>query len=77
MFRKLRDSVGIEMKVWRNPDLKCVFVKRIKKTPKYKQHKWFKRNNTYRYVVMLNYNEVVFFSTGMSPSLESDKDVLR
>ena len=34
MYRKLREGEGIEMKVCRNPDLKCVFVERIKKRRK-------------------------------------------
>jgi glycerol dehydrogenase-like iron-containing ADH family enzyme len=35
-FRELLDSKGIEMRMCRNPDVKCAIVERIKRTLKYK-----------------------------------------
>jgi hypothetical protein len=45
-------------------------------------YKWFTQINTYGYVNMLDkfvsvYNDTVHSSTGVVPSLVSDKDVLR
>ena len=46
------------------------------------ERKWLTRNNTYRYVDILDkfvagYNVSVHSSTGMAPSLVRDKDLLR
>jgi hypothetical protein len=81
-FRKLLDGEGIEMRVCRNPDLKCGILERFKRTLKSKLYTWFTWKNTYRYVDVLDnfnsgYNDTVHSSTGMAPSLVNDKDVLR
>jgi hypothetical protein len=80
-FRKLLDGQGVEMRVCRIPDEKCAIVERFNRTLKSKLYKWFKRTNSYRYVDVLDkfitgYNNTMHSSTGMAPSLVSDKDVL-
>jgi hypothetical protein len=79
--RKLLYTEGIEMRVCRYPDVKCAIVKRFNRTLKSKLYKWFTWKNTHRYVHVLEkfvsgYNDAVHSSTGMAPSLVSDKDVL-
>jgi transposase InsO family protein len=46
-FRELLDSKGIEMRVCRNPDVKCAIVERFNRTLKSKLYKWFTLKNTY------------------------------
>jgi glycerol dehydrogenase-like iron-containing ADH family enzyme len=41
-FRKLLDLQGVEMRVCRNPDVKCGIVERINRTLKSKLYKWFR-----------------------------------
>jgi hypothetical protein len=69
------------MRVCRNPDVKCAIVERFNRTLKSKLFKWFTRTNSYRYVDVLDnfitgYNDTMHLSTGMAPSLVSDKHVL-
>jgi transposase InsO family protein len=40
-FRKLLDTEEIEMRVCRNPDVKCAIVERFNMTSKSKLYKWF------------------------------------
>ena len=47
-FRKLLSYDGIEMRLCRNPDVKCTVVEFFNRTLKFKLCKWFTRNNTYR-----------------------------
>lgn len=66
----------------KNPDLKCTIVERFNRMLKSILYKWFTQINTYGYVNMLDkfvsvYNDTVHSSTGVVPSLVSDKDVLR
>ena len=79
-YRKLLNSQGIKMRICRNPVLKCAVVERFNRTLKSKLYKCFPRNNTYRYVDVLNkfvegYNDSVHSSMGMAPSLVCDRDV--
>jgi transposase InsO family protein len=52
-FRKILEGRGIESRVCRNPDVKCAVAERFNRTLKTKLYKWFTRNNTYRYVEVL------------------------
>jgi len=45
-FRKLLDDEGIEIRVYKNPDVKCAIVESFNRTLKFKLYKWFTRNNT-------------------------------
>ena len=45
----LHDGEGIEVRVCRNPDVKCSIVERFNRTLKSKLCRWFTRN-TYRYM---------------------------
>jgi hypothetical protein len=81
-FRQLLDAQGIEMRVFRNPDVKCDIVERFNRNFKSEQYKWFTWKNTHRYLDVLEkfvsgYSDAVHSSTGMAPSLVSDKNVLR
>jgi len=63
-YSKLLDGQGIKMRVCRNSDVKCAVMERFKRTLKSKLYKWFTRNNTYRYVDVLDkyvtgYNDTV------------------
>jgi hypothetical protein len=48
MFRKLLDCEGIEMRVCRNPEVKCAIVERFNRTLKSKLYKWITWKITYR-----------------------------
>ena len=52
-FRKLLYSEGIEITVCKDTDVKCVIVERFNRTLKSNLFKWFKWNNTYRCVDVL------------------------
>jgi hypothetical protein len=80
-FRKLLVGEGIEMRVCRNPNVKCPIVERFNRTLIPNLCKWFTWKNTYRYVDVLDksisgYNDTVHSSTGITPSMLIDKDVL-
>ena len=79
-FRKLLGTEGMEMKLCRNPDVKCAIVERINKSLRSKRYMWFTWKKTYRYVDVLDKfvcGYTAHCGTVMAPSLVSDMDVLR
>jgi len=80
-FQTLLKREGIEFKVCRNPDVKCVVVERVNRTLRDKLHRYFTYKNTYKYIDVLpkfvkGYNATVHSTTGMAPADVSDTDVL-
>jgi len=67
-FLKLLDGQVIEVRVCRNSDLNCSVLELCKSKLKCKLSQWFMRNNTYRYVDVLDklvsgYDDTVHSST--------------
>lgn len=53
-FRKLLNVQGTEMRMCRDPEVKCAILERFNRTLKYKLYNWFTRKDTYRYVDVLD-----------------------
>jgi hypothetical protein len=79
-FQTLLKREGIEFKVCRNPDVKCVVMERVNRTLRDKVYKYFTYKNTYRYIDVLpefkGYNATVYSTTGMASGNVRDTDVL-
>jgi len=64
---------GVTFHTTHNPDIKAAIIERFNRTLKTKMYKYFTKNNTYRYLDVINklltsYNNSVHSTIGMPPS---------
>jgi hypothetical protein len=45
---------GIQLQVWKNPDVKCSVVERVQRTLRDRFNKYFTFKNSYRYIDVLH-----------------------
>jgi len=80
-FQGMLRCEGIQFQICKNPDVKCSVVERAHRTIRNKLYKYFTYKKTYRFIDILpqfvrGYDATVYSTTGMSPALATDSDVL-